>query len=85
MRNIDKSAWLTQPDLEVVEVKEAGSKGTRGLPRESGEFAARSSQFVVYATQVSAADDAEDTDVTPRKGGKQGAAKRTARATRASK
>lgn len=86
MRNIDKSAWLTQPDLEVVEVKEAGSKGTRGLPRESGEFAARSSQFVVYATQISAAEEPEDTDVTPRKGGKPGApAKRTARATRASK
>lgn len=60
MRNLDKSNWFTQPDLEVVEVREAGSKGKKGLPQETGEFAGRSSQFVVYASQVSTATDDEE-------------------------
>jgi type IV pilus assembly protein PilN len=55
MRNIDKSKWLTQPDLQVVEVREAGTKAKKGTgPVETGEFAGRSSQFTVYASQVSA-------------------------------
>ena len=51
MRNIDKSKWLTQPDLQVVEVRETGDQGEEGLtgPVETGEFAGRSSQFTVYA------------------------------------
>jgi type IV pilus assembly protein PilN len=54
MRNIDKSKWLTQPDLQVVEVREAGAKPKKGAgPVETGEFAGRSSQFTVYANQVS--------------------------------
>lgn len=86
MRNIDQSKWLTQPDLEVVEVKEAGARGRRGVPVERGEFAGRSSQFVVYASQVSVTEDEADTDVTPRRGGKQSpASKAPARATRAAK
>jgi type IV pilus assembly protein PilN len=59
MRNIDKSKWLTQPDLEVVEVREAGTKAKKGAPQETGEFAGRSSQFTVYANQVSTTDDEE--------------------------
>ena len=40
MRNIDKSKWLTQPDLQVVEVREAGAKAKKGSgPVETGEFA----------------------------------------------
>jgi type IV pilus assembly protein PilN len=58
MRNIDKSQWLTKPDLQVVEVKEPG-RATRGLPQETGEFAGRSSQFVVYANQVTQVEEAE--------------------------
>jgi type IV pilus assembly protein PilN len=94
MRNIDQSKWLTQPDLEVVEVKEAGSgrgraRGRNNVPQEKGEFAGRSSEFVVYANQMSATTEPEDTDVTPRKGGKgkagSTAAKRPARAARAAK
>jgi hypothetical protein len=55
MRNIDKSKWLTQPDLQVVEVREAGTKAKKGTgPVETGEFTGRSSQFTVYANQVSA-------------------------------
>ena len=58
MRNIDKSEWLTQPDLEVVEVRQAGVKPKKGSgPVETGEFAGRSSQFTVYANQVSTTDD----------------------------
>lgn len=57
MRNLDKSPWFTQPDLEVVEVREAGAKSKKGVPQETGEFAGRSSQFVVTASQVSKADD----------------------------
>ncbi len=60
MRNLDKSSWFTQPDLEVVEVREAGAKGKKGLPQETGEFAGRSSQFVVYASQVSTTTDDEE-------------------------
>ncbi len=60
MRNIDRSEWLTRPDLEVVEVREAGSKAKRGEPQPAGEFVGRTSQFVVYADQVStAASDGE--------------------------
>ena len=59
MRNLDKSQWFTQPDLEIVEVREAGSRAKKGLPQETGEFAGRSSQFVVYANQVSVTDDEE--------------------------
>lgn len=57
MRNIDESGWLTRPDLEVVEVREAGDKALRGQPQETGEFVGRSSQFVVYADQVSVLDE----------------------------
>ncbi len=58
MRNIDKSKWLTQPDLQVVEVRESGTRGKKGSgPVETGEFAGRSSQFTVYANQVSATDE----------------------------
>lgn len=60
MRNIDKSKWLTQPDLQVVEVREAGTKAKKNAgPVETGEFAGRSSQFTVYANQVSTAEDEE--------------------------
>jgi len=41
MRNIDRSDWLADPDLEVVEVK-AGR----------GEVPGRASEFVVFARQV---------------------------------
>jgi type IV pilus assembly protein PilN len=57
MRNLDKSQWFTQPDLEIVEVREAGAKAKKGVPQETGEFAGRSSQFVVYASQESEADE----------------------------
>lgn len=59
MRNLDKSKWFTQPDLEVVEVREAGAKAKKGVPQETGEFAGRSSQFVVTANQVSTTDSQE--------------------------
>ena len=60
MRNIDKSKWLTQPDLQVVEVREAGTKPKKGSgPVETGEFAGRSSQFTVSANQVSTKTDEE--------------------------
>lgn len=60
MRNIDKSAWLTQPDLQVVEVREAGVKPKKGLgPVETGEFAGRSSQFTVSANQITVNTDEE--------------------------
>lgn len=58
MRNIDKSKWLTQPDLQVVEVRETGAKPKKATgPVETGEFAGRSSQFTVYANQVSTSDE----------------------------
>jgi type IV pilus assembly protein PilN len=59
MRNLDQSEWFAQPDLEIVEVREAGAKSKKGVPQETGEFAGRSSQFVVYANQVSVTDDEE--------------------------
>ena len=58
MRNIDKSKWLTQPDLEVVEVRAAGTRQKKSAgPVETGEFAGRSSQFTVYANQVTVTDE----------------------------
>ena len=58
MRNIDKSKWLTQPDLQVVEVRETGTKPKKADgPLETGQFAGRSSQFTVYADQVSTSDE----------------------------
>jgi type IV pilus assembly protein PilN len=58
MRNIDKSKWLTQPDLEVVEVRDAGARQKKNTgPVETGEFAGRSSQFTVYANQVTVTDE----------------------------
>jgi type IV pilus assembly protein PilN len=54
MRNIDKSKWLTQPDLQVVEVRDSGTKPKKAIgPVETGEFAGRSSLFTVFANQVS--------------------------------
>ncbi len=46
MRNIDKSGWLKEPDLEVVEVKSTGKKDDATAPRAS--------EFTVLAKQVSA-------------------------------
>ena len=58
MRNIDKSKWLTQPDLQVVEVRDTGKKPKKAAgPVETGEFAGRSSEFTVYASQVSTSDE----------------------------
>jgi type IV pilus assembly protein PilN len=54
MRNIDKSGWLKDPDLEVVEVKAAG--GGKGKPDAA---AARASEFTIFANQVSARADEE--------------------------
>ncbi len=48
MRNIDKSEWLADPDLEVVEVKRGGNEG------------GRASEFTVFATQVSPTGDADE-------------------------
>ncbi|MBW7930894.1 MAG: PilN domain-containing protein [Gammaproteobacteria bacterium] len=44
MRNIDKSSWLKEPDLEVVEVKSTGKQGDMTAPRAS--------EFTVVAKQV---------------------------------
>jgi type IV pilus assembly protein PilN len=85
MRNIDRSKWLTQPDLQVVEVKEAGGRPKRGLPQETGTFVGRSSEFVVYANQVSASEDSTEADVTPARGGRQSAGNRAARPARATR
>lgn len=49
MRNIDKSGWLKDPDLEVVQVKPATGKGDVQAPRAS--------EFTVTAKQVSARDE----------------------------
>lgn len=49
MRNIDKSGWLKEPDLEVVEVKTAKGK--------ADATAARASEFTVIAKQASARDE----------------------------
>jgi type IV pilus assembly protein PilN len=50
MRNIDKSGWLKEPDLEVVEVKPATGKN-------ADASAPRASEFTVIAKQVSARDE----------------------------
>jgi type IV pilus assembly protein PilN len=50
MRNIDKSEWLMDPDLEVVEVKTS----------RSGDTGGRASEFTVFATQASPADSEEE-------------------------
>jgi type IV pilus assembly protein PilN len=52
MRNIDKSGWLKDPDLEVVEVKAASGKSTATVDAS----APRASEFTVIAKQVSAGD-----------------------------
>lgn len=52
MRNIDKSGWLKEPDLEVVEVKSA--KGRTNAP------APRASEFTLLAKQVSESDGEEE-------------------------
>lgn len=49
MRNIDKSDWLSDPDLEVVEVK----SGRRGE-------GTRASEFTVFARQVSQPGETEE-------------------------
>jgi type IV pilus assembly protein PilN len=49
MRNIDKSGWMKDPDLEVVEVK-ADKRGVEGL---------KSSEFKIFAKQVSMTADVE--------------------------
>ncbi len=49
MRNIDKSEWLGNPDLEVVEVKTS----------RSGETS-RASEFKVFARQVSKVDEDDE-------------------------
>jgi type IV pilus assembly protein PilN len=51
MRNIDKSGWLREPDLEVVEVKTAGGKG------KADAGAPRASEFTVLAKQVSSLEE----------------------------
>jgi type IV pilus assembly protein PilN len=51
MRNIDKSSWLRDPDLEVVEVKASG----KGGKTEAG--APRASEFTVYAQQIASSDE----------------------------
>ena len=48
MRNIDKSGWLTEPDLEVVEVK---------APKKADPNAVRASEFTVIARQKSTKDE----------------------------
>ena len=50
MRNIDKSDWLMNPDLEVVEVKES----------RSGDTGERASEFTVFATQASPENSEEE-------------------------
>jgi type IV pilus assembly protein PilN len=57
MRNITASQWMRNPDLEVVEVRNANGVG---------------SNFVLYAEQVSPTAAADDTDKTaskPKRGG----------------
>jgi type IV pilus assembly protein PilN len=49
MRNIDKSGWLKEPDLEVVEVKTTKARGEAPAPRAS--------EFTVMAKQVSQAQE----------------------------
>jgi type IV pilus assembly protein PilN len=50
MRNIDESEWLSNPDLEVVEVKAS----------RLGGGAVRASEFKVFAKAVSDGTDEED-------------------------
>jgi type IV pilus assembly protein PilN len=50
MRNIDKSGWLKDPDLEVVQAKAPGRNDPPGP---------RASEFTVLATQASVLDDSE--------------------------
>ena len=45
MRSMDKSGWLKDPDLEVVEVKTTGKKGDANAPRAS--------EFTVMVKQAS--------------------------------
>jgi type IV pilus assembly protein PilN len=49
MRNIDKSGWMKDPDLEVVEVK-ADKRGVEGL---------KSSEFKIFVKQVSTTSTVE--------------------------
>lgn len=49
MRNIDKSDWLMDPDLEVVEVK----------TKRSGDTGGRASEFTVFAMQASDTESEE--------------------------
>lgn len=51
MRNIDKSGWLKDPDLEVVEVKSTGKKDDANAPRAS--------EFTVVAKQVSTREEGD--------------------------
>ena len=53
MRNIDKSGWLKDPDLEVVEIKPTSGKATA----KADASAPRASEFTVIAKQVSARDE----------------------------
>lgn len=51
MRNIDKSVWLKDPDLEVVEVKTPKGKADAAAPRAS--------EFTVIAKQASEKDEGD--------------------------
>lgn len=51
MRNIDKSEWLTQPDLEVVEVKSVGGRGDQGP---------KASEFTVFARTIAQPGEEEE-------------------------
>ena len=51
MRNIDKSEWLTKPDLEVVEVKPIGGRGATGP---------KASEFTVFARTVAQPGEDEE-------------------------
>lgn len=54
MRNIDKSEWLGNPDLEVVEVKSGRGRG-RADPNAS-----RASEFTVFARTVAQSGEGEE-------------------------
>lgn len=51
MRNIDKSEWLTKPDLEVVEVKSMAGRGQTGP---------KASEFTVFARTVAQPGEDEE-------------------------
>lgn len=51
MRNIDKSEWLTNPDLEVVEVKPIGGRAGAGP---------KASEFTVFARTVAQPGEDEE-------------------------